>query len=745
MEEKIQKIIENYKRNFALLDKGERYKWEALKCYKDNWNIDAENFPEMLRSAFSKTKNLLMSGRYYALDMLQKFVNEKPEIARDMFRNLFDESISFEERCVFFIDTIKQYYSITDKKNHYQDLHAISVYLAFEYPEKYFMYKSRAYTKFRNAIDFKEDKSLKSKYESQYRNNEILCLYILDRIKNDNELIRLHKSRLDEQCYDDKSLYFLAFDILYTYIYIPEQKQEDEQETKNKIDNQGNKRMITKLNTILYGPPGTGKTRHTVITAVAIIENKPISTLEKETYREVLNRYKQYKEKGYIEFTTFHQSYSYEEFIEGIKPVLDSAEDEERDFNDGVKYTLSSGIFKKFCDSVATSRMTTNFAQFDIKENPAIWKVSLESTGDNATRADCLKNGYIRIGWDAYGRNITPETNFSQFGGKIVLNSFINKMQIGDIVLSCYSSTSVDAIGVIIGDYEWNENFEKFKRLRRVKWLAKFENTKLNILKMNNDTVMTLAAVYRMNNINKEDILAAIAQQNNMQQNGNTDSKNYVFIIDEINRGNISKIFGELITLVEESKRKGNCDEQVATLPYSHKPFGIPNNLYILGTMNTADRSIATLDTALRRRFHFVEMLPDSATLEGLSVEGISIKALFETINLRIAALYDREHTIGHAYFMPLQESPTLQTLADIFSQNIIPLLQDYFFDDYQKIRLVLGDNKKTSPEQQFVRVIAQDPKWLFGDTDEAPDTVISYEINVAAFSNPDAYHGILM
>lgn len=180
-----------------------------------------------------------------------------------------------------------------------------------------------------------------------------------------------------------------------------------------------------------------------------------------------------------------------------------------------------------------------------------------------------------------------------------------------------------------------------------------------------------------------------------------------------------------------------------AVLSYSQKSFGVPKNVYLIGTMNTADRSIATIDTALRRRFVFQEMMPNPDVLADISVEDLSVREMLLHMNKRIAVLYDREHTIGHAYFMPLKTNPTVEKLAEIFKNNILPLLQEYFYEDYEKIRLVLGDNRKTDEDEPFIRVKRNDYEELFGDADVGLDDGCSYEINYAAFDSIDSYRFI--
>ena len=217
----------------------------------------------------------------------------------------------------------------------------------------------------------------------------------------------------------------------------------------------------------------------------------------------------------------------------------------------------------------------------------------------------------------------------------------------------------------------------------------------------------------------------------------NENTPKYAIFIDEINRGNISKIFGELITLIEPSKRLGADNEIMVELPYSKEKFGVPSNLYIIGTMNTADRSIALMDTALRRRFEFVEMMPEYDALNETIIEGINVGEMLKTINERIEYLYDRDHTIGHAYFIDVSD---LKTLANVFKNKILPLLQEYFYDDWEKIRLVLGDSQKDENLQLVKIKRNMAAERLFRGKIDYIDDKILYEINSEAFNNPQSY-----
>ncbi|WP_301110296.1 AAA family ATPase [Sporosarcina sp.] len=474
---------------------------------------------------------------------------------------------------------------------------------------------------------------------------------------------------------------------------------------------------------------------------MAKVEEKDVSDVQSEIdqggYDTVRERFEEYRENGRIAFTTFHQSYGYEEFIEGIKPIMES---EIEDSSRTLEYEIKAGVFKQFCER-AKAPVIQEQNHLGIRENPSIWKVSLKGSKLHHLKQDCFNNNSIRIGWDLYGEEPDDTTDYSSAGGKKVIAHFINEMQIGDIVLTLKNERTIDAVGIITGDYEWLTEESDYRRSRKVNWLLK--DIDQDIYGMNGNTVMTLASVYRLHRITLEDVMSILEKHDkNSADAVQKNQEQFVFIIDEINRGNISKIFGELITLIEPSKRLGRPEAMKLRLPYSQSEFGVPDNVTILATMNTADRSIAQLDTALRRRFRFIELLPEPALLQSIDLESIRIDAMLAKMNERIEVLFDRDHVIGHAFFMPLRENPDMQKLADIFRHSIIPLLQEYFYDDWQMIQLVLGDHDK-DPAHQFVQEITVDPAKLFGGSSIDIGERKIYRLQEAALLKPAAYKGI--
>lgn len=472
-------------------------------------------------------------------------------------------------------------------------------------------------------------------------------------------------------------------------------------------------------NLILYGPPGTGKTYNSATYAVAICDGKSVDELT--DYDAVMKRYNELKQAGRIAFTTFHQSYGYEEFIEGIKPVVD---DEATD----ISYTIEPGVFKKFCDVARTPE------NMEIDHNAQVWFVRLNGVGKNDLKDECFKEETIRFNWE----NENVDDSYKKW---------FNMMNPRDYVVS-YNGANVNIDGIgIIEDSEpfYDEQRSSFKWTRKVKWLV--TDIVENIRELNGGKYLPNFEITKLNRVRISELLELVSKHGGYA--GEKNEKPYVFIIDEINRGNISKIFGELITLIESTKRAGMEEAASAILPYSGKPFSVPSNVYILGTMNTADRSIALMDTALRRRFQFIEMMPDSDVLRKIhadKVEDLDVAAMLDKINERITFLYDREHTIGHAFFTGLKDDASLSKLQSIFEKSVIPLLQEYFYEDYQKIQLVLGDNAKSDDSLKFIideKVVAKNIfKGNVEDVIDLPEK--RYSINKVAFGNINSYKEIL-
>ena len=569
---------------------------------------------------------------------------------------------------------------------------------------------------------------------------------------------------MEPYVYDDKRSYFpVAFvgrigkDLnpgTYEYTMRPELlealKEIDLSGINLTYKNAGDETKMSKTefnhNLILFGPPGTGKTYNAVIYAVSICDGRPTEEVEKEPYKEVLVRYNELRDAGRIAFTTFHQSYGYEEFIEGIKPKLDTD-------SDMIGYIIEDGVFKAFCNRAKTVKVQSS-AGTQMKEEPRIWGMILGGSGVTELKKYCFEHDEIRLGWsevddeDIDGDFLGDDQ--ASWNAKHMVSDFKNTMEVGDLVVIEKSSKSIDAIGVITGEYEYDKAQGKYPRRRSVKWLVKGIDQDMVPFLPNGRKQLSRFSVFAFDYIGM-DVISQILNENSYAPvvEVEQETKPYVFIIDEINRGNISKIFGELITLIEDTKRAGAAEAMEAILPYSGEEFSVPKNVYILGTMNTADRSIALMDTALRRRFKFTEMMPNSEVLESLGVgtitvdeEELNVARMLDVINARIEYLFDREHTIGHAFFTKLADDSSLETLAEIFEKNVIPLLQEYFYEDYEKIQLVLGDNAKED-EYKFVLDKPLKIKDIFNGNPDIDLPEKGYVIQREAFYKLESYKQI--
>ncbi|RRA94804.1 McrB family protein [Paenimyroides viscosum] len=398
------------------------------------------------------------------------------------------------------------------------------------------------------------------------------------------------------------------------------------------------------LNQILFGAPGTGKTYNTKRIAVEIING------EKQRTREEINtEYEDLVNTKQIVFTTFHQSLSYEDFIEGIKPIIFEDSDE----NKSVVYEIKNGIFKDLCQQ----------AQIQSK----VIKNEIENYDFNSAWNDLVEeiNSFIQ-NEKIYELPI------------LTLNKSLNVTEVtnnGNLRLK--PKSNAEALEYTVSYNRAKKLQEAFPDLTLVKNIDKEFRS---VIGGSNSTAYWSVLNYINNKIS--------SNSKSRTAEKILPSKKHVLIVDEINRGNVSAIFGELITLLEEDKRKGNKEQTEVILPYSNEKFSVPNNVYLIGTMNTADRSVEALDTALRRRFSFIEMQPNPEILSNSEYKDVDLKQLLTTINQRIEVLIDKDHQIGHSYFIGIQN---LEELKLVFKDKIIPLLEEYFYGDFGKIGLVLG------------------------------------------------------
>ncbi|ELM6504544.1 AAA family ATPase, partial [Campylobacter coli] len=495
----------------------------------------------------------------------------------------------------------------------------------------------------------------------------------------------------------------------------------DGSEMSNKKENKN-----LSLNQILYGPPGTGKTYHTIDKALEILGEN----LESRDRDEKKAKFDEYVKDGQIVFITFHQSYGYEEFVEGIKPMINNEANSQE-----IQYEIKDGIFKDICNRALENYENSNLNTEELRE-----KIKLRE------KVEKFLNRLLE----------TNEPISKTKGGNFFINSFNNNtieiysedVERFDGIFKLSLSTFIT---LLKSNIEFNSAVEMFKKVFDRDYADRTHTYYFNLV----------------NKFKEYEKQAVLKTEDNKISSNSLNS--YIIIIDEINRGNVSKIFGELITLIEPSKRIGESEELKVTLPYSGKKFGVPKNVYILGTMNTADRSITSLDTALRRRFEFVEMMPDPDLLKNVFIckdvenpnkdedylgddaktEGFAeiLQNILISINKRIEFLLDREKTIGHAFFMSeavkfnkdnwckpdkYEEDwyvLSISKLKSIFQNKIIPLLQEYFYNDYALISAVLNDNG-------MIEKCEKDDKYLqkIKNLDNVDSEKIIY--NIASFDN---------
>lgn len=479
------------------------------------------------------------------------------------------------------------------------------------------------------------------------------------------------------------------------------------------------------MNKILYGPPGTGKTYKTAQIAVELCNGTANSNRE-----ELMKEYEELRKEGRINFVTFHQSYGYEEFVEGLRPEVKDGQ---------VSYSVRPGIFREVCLAAKRSQLVQPGLSGKPLSERKIFKMSLGVAGSPEGKLafqDSISNGVVLLGWgddvdfsecenqssmkeklDEVGGSYKPETQARY------MSVFKHELEVGDIIIVSQGNQAFRAIGEVSGEYEYLEAplAGRFHQPRAVRWIAVFEGNR-PVTEIYNKGFMQ-SSLYKL----APEKLKMGALESLINAQSGLGKQDFVLVIDEINRANISKVFGELITLLEPDKREGEINAVTLKLPYSGDEFSVPANLHVIGTMNTADRSIALLDTALRRRFDFEEVEPDPSTLAGLVVDGIDMEKLLSALNDRIESLFDRDHRIGHAFFIGIT---SLEGLEQVFRRKVLPLLQEYFYENWSNVRRALNDYG--TGDFIFATKLAQLPA---DDEESFPDeSRVAYRVNSAKF-----------
>ena len=553
------------------------------------------------------------------------------------------------------------------------------------------------------------------------KENFPICKYSLNSdticgIYSSVEEFRMHRKTLEYMQYkydDDKQFVIYCWNIFSTIIFIQEclkrfgnkddkfvlsyikkDKNEIESEKTESLkqeyiymnNNQNKNNDMIPLNQILYGPPGTGKTYNTVVKAMEIIGSKKINMKDdkgcfrtnysESEYKFLKEEFDELRKQGQIEFVTFHQSYSYEEFIEGIKPYIPEwGSVEERN-----RFIGEDGIFKTISKNALFDKLINN----NYNDNKDFYKI------------------------------------IEQFKNEYPVGSVLKTQESSNFEIVNYTGTSIriepmtEKRSTLSISYQPLEEMYNISKKMQIDTRRKLENAMNNRFKGLSSYYLPILNIIRKFNVDNKKIyinkeykekLIKEFYKNKIVLNNKENNKKYILIIDEINRGDVSKIFGELITLIEEDKRIGNKYQMKSTLPYSKEQFGVPNNLYIIGTMNTADRSIALLDTALRRRFDFEEIMPRPELLDGKVVEGINLQTLLKRINERITNKYDRDHQIGHSYLMSVN---TKEQLERAYKNRILPLLNEYFYNESKSVAEILNCSESELKTGDFVSILSK-------------------------------------
>ena len=667
-------ITEFIERYIEILEKdgdpNEAYKYQAINTFQSNWNIEAEDFHQMLRNSFRDVSNLLYQNSW---GFINKSAEHFPEEVREMFRKLYDDTVDISERIKRFQnDSKKLLPKVKNKLNlkkfsTQQDERTISVYLAFRYPEKYILYKADYYLKFCELLNINYGKTGERFLHFQELADQIISEGLLNHAK----LLDTYRNLYSKPDWDDK--YLMIQNILYV-VFAYDYKDEKFDAILKKYDKHQLLEYYTFFDEIIekFGFKRNDKRLVFNVSSKEIV----ITIGQRYIWTALIGDKEDYRFRAISEKPISNQygkfNGSPEAYLCKINDLSEALQNKQAIFNSITKEIERTNI--------------SGYHKYNKKE--------LELMAfDKEYR-------YTKLG------EIPDELISGEEEDKVELANYpLNQILYGAPGTGKTYKTKQIAVEIINGKKERsrkeiNDEYEELLQAKKVLFTTFHQSLSYEDFI---EGIKPMTVEGRVTYEVKDGIFKRFclhAKQGETRQRGSDlkelsdleSSKEitgrYVFIIDEINRGNVSAIFGELITLLEEDKRKGNDEKIEVMLPYSKLGFSVPNNVYIIGTMNTADRSVEALDTALRRRFSFIEMQPDPDVIADSEYKDVNLKRLLEVINLRIEALIDKDHQIGHSYFIGIRD---LDNLKQTFKDNIIPLLEEYFYGDFGKIGLVLG------------------------------------------------------
>lgn len=656
-------LIPEYKRVLHEGNKGEIYKWQALKNFQKQWDIEAEDFMAMFDSSLqAESDNLWASMNYYPKKMMMEFAEVDQEKARELFRTLFDETAELPNRIHTFLKGCDEYLSFLnvqkdrEKKlgqHYHKDMRAISFYLAFRYPERYFTYKFREAKKVAEWIQA-DRISMTWDPAEKYLWYLNIARGIRTYLIADEELKSAYLEWLKTNELDDPEFTFLTADfIIQTANGKLTSEAAEPVQVERTVKIGAVPIELPAKNVIYYGPPGTGKTYYLQNELFRLFSETKSPTSDEERYLSIARSYSWWQIIGAALLDRGLTSVP-----ELRKHPLIRAKDaiSQQQNVQAMLWSMLQQHTVDDCENVKYSKRAEPL--FFYKESDSRWRV-VEDQVEAAV----------------------PE-----------LREILTKMH-------AEADEKVDIRRYEFVTFHQSYSYEEFVEGIRPE--------------MEDELTYTV----------KAGVFRNIAERARQDPN-----HNYALFIDEINRANVSSVFGELITLIEEDKRLLAQNALSATLPYSRMSFGVPNNLYIIGTMNTADRSVEALDTALRRRFAFIEKEPDPFLLPE-DVGGINLRKLLIVVNSRLERLTDRDHRIGHAFFINVTDDDVIEELRAIFRNQVIPLMQEYFYGDWSRIGLVLGS--------RFVTAEVQDSEFAAFES----DTYSEYEDRrVYRIADPDQW-----